>query len=84
MLVFLQGIAFPMMEMEDFSGGIQAEQNQMIISITSFQTDIASVNGNDLTIASITGPGVFTTLIATGLVNLELDVIIGGILSKSL
>lgn len=84
MLIFLQGVAFA----NDGNGGFFWWNPSGTEPDDNFNYIVPNGDSSGewerLTIASITGPGVFTTLIATGLVNLESDVIIGGILSKSL
>ena len=84
MAVFLQGITFA----DDGNGGFfwwnpsgtEPDDNFNYI----VPNDTSTGEWQRLTLAQFTGGGVFTTLTATGLVNLESDVIIGGILSKSL
>lgn len=84
MVVFLQGVAFA----DDGGGGFfywnpsgtQLDDNFNYI----VPNNASSGEWQRLTITELVGPGVFTNLTASGLVNLESDVIIGGILSKSL
>lgn len=84
MAVFLQGIVFP----NDGDGGFfwwnpsgtEPDDNFNYI----VPNGSSSGEWERISIASSVSAGIFTTLTASGLTTLESDVIIGGILSKSL
>ena len=84
MVVQLQGIAFTNDGLGGFfywnSSGTESDDNLNYI----VPNGASSGEWERLSFSTQTGPGDFTTITAIGLVNLKSDVIIGGILSKSL
>jgi len=84
MAVFMQGIAFANDGNGGFfywdSNGTEPDDNFNYI----VPNNASSGEWVRLTLSQIIEGGIFTTLTATGLTNLESDVIIGGILSESL
>jgi hypothetical protein len=84
MVVQLQGITFPNDSLGGFffwnASGTEPDDNLNYIVPTGTGTG----EWQRLSLSTTSGPGIFTTITATGLVTLESDVIIGGILSQSL